>query len=1773
MPALRAGSLPIIGQSTAELIEGSLKFNYKTYNLLTRTPGSAGNSNNWTLSWWHKRTHGIRRERIFGAGDGSATYGMIVWDSTTTGVMEYEDNGGSGGYDLQYTSTEEMRDVGEWYHFVLVAQTGSSPKMRLYKNGVEVALTANQSGGSSTHINGTLMHEIGQGNNLGGEGSLNLDAYLSQMYMVDGVSLGPTYFGFTDPLTNTWRPKKFKAEGTTVNDGTVWSNSWGGTGSTGNVDNPAQAFNGNLTNYTSNQNSNTICNWVPSSPIQVKGSLRVYAAAISSGNNQVFVNGISIGTIPGSTPQWYSIQATQLTSIGLNDVGATHGRLYAVEVDGVVMVDSTTTNIDYGTNGFYLPFDGNTPIGEDQSGKGNDWAPVRFGGSNIIDKATGALPALDTQSGGHIALPQVRGNIGVAVTVSGMKYYLDGIETPSLSKYRGQTITFDQSDSTNASHPLKFATAADAAGSTEYTSGVAYAGTPGTSAYYGVDFDGSDFLKVEQSSSQFSGQGDYTIEAWAKFDSFPADGALWSNWNNSSQAYRSILLEINSSGGGFKFYINSVGGGGDWITLNAVAPTPKVGQWYHLCQTYDHSATTTKCYIDGVFYGENTSTTVYNDSNADLHIGINAGNSSGMIDGQVSNFRWSNSVRYTSNFTPSRTPFTTDGNTVFLGCLDSSSATTAVTNTAGTISASGDPSVYKVSNLYGPHTKITIPHTAPDTLYYYCGNHTGMGGSISLSTDIKVADPYAWKCLLAIPFAGDANDYSEEINCTSSQKTTYVSNANVLYDTSNFYGQSYHFDGTSDYITVQTRLPGDWGAENNSFCLEGWVKPDMPSGDGQIFYMSSAWAAGDYFYMQRTYDSSGAYKGRGGGGYITAGKNPANGLDKWDHVAYTCDGTTVRLFVNGNLVGSQNKTSYTWLDSFVVRIGGDTANTPGSLFIGHMQDLRIYFGTAKYTENFIPASTRPDIAKLSPSGASLGLSLRQPEITGAVSFRDVTTDGTGDFLSIAQNADFDLAGDDFTLDALIFLGDSGINNVIANTWYQVSSTEGWLWAVHTDYKLKFWYYDDSGNVTTIAGSQTIAPYRWYHVAMVREGNNFRSYVNGVLDAEHTDSDDIRVGDGPCSIGRCIGYISNMRIVKGTAVYTSNFTPPTGPLANVTNTKLLCCQSQSSPSAYAVSPGAITVNNSCVAEKFNPFDKSTDLVSSSQTTYDWLNQLNITERETGTVFSDGSLKMYSTWDNSGYANGFGNIGLTGGKWYFEGIPSKRVANVALGYGNWRYAGKDGSSGKQAGYGEAGDECIGYYALQGRVSYTTNGNAPVEDNTYLTWDVGDVIGCSIDLTDSTTVRAQFYKNGISIGNAHTIKNKPPFFTNISQYGNGTFSYLNFGQMPFKFPPPEGYQAVGNANLPTPGVVRPDEHFACNIYTGNGSTQYISGLKFQPDLVWIKNRSSSTNWHSLVDSVRGKCKIIFSNKTQAQEDYVSADKGVTHFGVDGFEVKDDSNSSYGVNGASGGTYSGTGKFVGWSWKAGGNKDTYNIDDVGYSSAAAAGLDGGTINPTGASVGTKSGFSIITYTGNNSNVTLSHGLNKAPTFIMMKLGYSGGTGNWNIWHSALDISKRLIFSSAGQDTGYWNSTAPTANVFSIGSGINDNGVEMLAYLWHDVPGLQQFGEYRGNSSADGVYIELGFRPAMIMTKRYDGSSDWVIWDNKRGGGYNPNPYQLWPQNEGGGQTYDAPSGNYPIDFLSTGVKMRTSDSDVNAGDKYIYCAWAEQPLHNLYGATSSAR
>ena len=234
-----------------------------------------------------------------------------------------------------------------------------------------------------------------------------------------------------------------------------------------------------------------------------------------------------------------------------------------------------------GANSFYLPLDGNTPIGKDQSGNGNDFTPVNFGGSvhspGQLEQFLSLTPMREEPLR---RMMFVEDSKTYTVTASGGKYYLDGVETPTLNFLRGGTYIFDYTGAT--SHPFKFSTTSD-----------------------GTHNSGSE-------------------------------------------------------------------------------------------------------YTDGT----NTSTT----------------------------------------------------------------------------------------NVM----KITVPHNAPDTLYYYCSAHSGMGSSINVTTDVLKADPYAWKCVLAMPLVGYNADESNQYNCTQSAAKTITStgNAAASSDASNFYGGSYDFDGTGDDYNV-----------------------------------------------------------------------------------------------------------------------------------------------------------------------------------------------------------------------------------------------------------------------------------------------------------------------------------------------------------------------------------------------------------------------------------------------------------------------------------------------------------------------------------------------------------------------------------------------------------------------------------------------------------------------------------------------------------------------------------------------------------------------------------------------------------------------------------------------------------------------------------------------------------------------------------------------------------------------------------------------------------
>jgi len=320
---------------------------------------------------------------------------------------------------------------------------------------------------------------------------------------------------------------------------------------------------------------------------------------------------------------------------------------------------------------------------------------------------------------------------------------------------------------------------------------------------------------------------------------------------------------------------------------------------------------------------------------------------------------------------------------------------------------------------------------------------------------------------------------------------------------------------------------------------------------------------------------------------------------------------------------------------------------------------------------------------------------------------------------------------------------------------------------------------------------------------------------------------------------------------------------------------------------------------------------------------------------------------------------------------------------------------------------------------------------------------------------------------------------------------------------------------------------DNFNTKLYTGNSSTNAITGIGHQPDLVWMKNRGAGDK-HYLFDAVRGVTKSIYSNLTSAE---ATTSNGLTAFGTDGFTLGNE------------GDINGNGNnFVSWNWKAGAGAGSANTD--------------GSINTTSTSVNTTAGFSISKYTGNGSNPsTVGHGLGVAPKMIIIK-NLDQGT-DWQVYHASTGNTKGLLLNStaAAFTSSFWGDTTPTNSVFTLGVGdVNTNNINYIAYCFAEKAGYSKFGSYTGNGNADGTFIYTGFRPAFILSKKSSGSgTSWTIWDNKRSS-FNPADKILHPNNSNPDNTAD------DTDFLSNGFKLRATASGMNnSGDTYIYMAFGQ--------------
>jgi hypothetical protein len=614
-------------------------------------------------------------------------------------------------------------------------------------------------------------------------------------------------------------------------------------------------------------------------------------------------------------------------------------------------------------------------------------------------------------------------------------------------------------------------------------------------------FDGSgDYLSIAANISINLGTGDFTVEAWIY-----ATVA-------TQQQYGCILANHVTNGWYVAFNAsNQI----YWSNHTTVAATSSTAitpfKWIHVAVT--RSGTSLKIFQDGVEVASATNSTAYGDSAAALLVGQNGvGN---YFTGYISNARvLKGTALYTSAFTPPTQQLTAITNTSVLTCQSNRLIDNSTNNLA--ITKYGDVKV----TAFGPFTE----------------------------TDTTTGSSY--------------------------------------------------FDGTGDYLTVPNNndfnLPGD-------FTLEFWINNNSVSSSPNYICIGSSSATNNGLLI---YYSNGATSLRiySNGAALIAGPSLINNV--WYHIALVRSGSgsnNLKLYVNGVSAGqATSTTTFTGVAGNGVAIGSEYTSSHSIINNYYMSDVRIVKGTAVYTSAFTP----PTVALTAVANTSL-LTLQTRIAVNNHTFVDHS--GINNLITRAGNASqgsfspfspagwsnyFDGTGDYIqvgnTNSAISWLNTAGSVGTIEAWVYPTSFRSGnqvythpcilGLGGTYFNFGLAngtprvYWW---TGATTTLDANSTIPLNAWSHLAIVFNGsgaNNLKIYVNGTLAATGTftninwasasGGNNVYVGieEANTPTSAFLGYISNLRIINGTALYTSNFTPPTSALTAVANTSLLTCHS-------------------------------------------------------------------------------------------------------------------------------------------------------------------------------------------------------------------------------------------------------------------------------------------------------------------------------------------------------------------------------------------------------------------------------------------------------------------------------------------------------------------------------------------------------------------------------------------------------------------------------------
>ena len=1709
--------------SGAQFIDGSLLFNGKVPTsgpqYLKRTLGS-GNRKTFTMSYWLKidsNTGENRRYISTGYNVGGNNYGFYIGDNSTN--ITFNDTGtNAAAYDVRPSAS--IRDNG-WYHLVFVLDTTQSDddsKVRIYINGVQ----------QSSFVNNTRPSLNADGNNNKSGNELTIGCWrisnsyesglvgqIAQFYHVDGQALTPDSFGFTDPLTNTWRPKKYEGDfspkhfdnwnddttGSGFNSDTVKENAFDGSDST-------QAAPG----------QNGTMSFTPTPAITGISKIRIKARRdVGQATDSNFtLNGTTIGNLwtAGNTA------TVEITSLGGSPITQLTNLTWKANTNnnewfGVYQIEiyyngAYHTVTQGGINTFYLPMDGNSPIGEDQSGKGNDFELKNFGGSTIPEKATGAKPILNSLGGsvpglGVFGSKENRYYKTTSASNSGGKYVFEGQGTqPNFNFVRGATYTFNWSAS--SSHPLRFATQADAAGSSEYTNGTSVSGNvttitvphnaPDTLYYYCNVHNG-----MGNSISVITDETKADPYAWKCTVAMPlldyANGTradfshdLNCTTNHKSTDYDSISA-FSSPGDMFYDKVTKFEGTGGGNNDRVRIPTGSFAMgtgdftiefWAHFTATGDQGNRNARILTPQSESG-NYLQFLSSTSTSNIQFKYNGGGNSDIAIPSIE------CINRTRHYVYQRTG--TTGQLIVDGVLYDT----------GTDNLNYPDIGYQIGRYDSSNGGLSA-WMADLRVYTGIQKYSTTGKSIGDQ--------------IFIPASSNPNIISDSPSGVTTQtKTTKVTNGGIAVNRPE--NQYIDCPASSEF-----RFDGQ-------YCIEYFMKLEQYDNDGSYV---------------RTFVHDGA-TGDGGGTNIHLNVNPTNGAillwngssekigpqlhvtGNWHHICLTRDSSDVtRLFVDGRLNGSATIDTDYDLNSGSPRPRLGALGTTGGTS-GNYSNWRIIKGSIP-TEYQTSTTTLFDRVFYPPTEplteTSQGATANDVKLIACQSPTSATASTkipTGTLAAgySAPPSNFSPFNNDINSVQGKEGGFAKLNQL--NTAADLSrSGYAFYFAARADWK-------------TVTGT----------IPIRTPQSNYDDRVAGKFYWEMTVGSVPTTGSANVGVGlrdaKTAGRFKAQELGynDGGRVYLANGHIRSGGTSNTV------AWGDSFGTGDTIGVAFDAYNGTLEFFKNGRQQGGGAAFSSLNSGYvaDWVPAFGV---YTGGSQVDTNSEFHVNFGQRPFKypppDGFSILSST------ELRPEKVLANPTQYVGVTTYVGNSSSGSQKIRTGIKPDlvwikerTVQQHHMLFDTVRGPQKILIPNETNT--------------ESNDSSSLTS-FNVDGFTVANGNEVnQNGQDFVAWTWKAGgsNGTFNkddagYANAGQV--------GVSSGYYNNI----LYVMDDIYSSRI---SGSIQYGQAVNLFDGKITsavIPQDNGTLTW-TPQSAITGTIRIRM-------------EKSGNNLIINGTNVNAPNNPSghwYTYNGNS---------ITSIQWGRTDSASQIQLIAIEVNGKMLRDSNLGNVPSlaaTGASIGTKQGFSMIKFTGNaTAGATIPHGLTKKPDFIIIKA--IDQSEIWTVFHRSVGWYKYLRLNTnnnASTGSTVWNNTEPDEKFTTLGTftGVNRDVTNFMAYTWHNVEGMQKFGQFNGNNSTNGVYVELGFRPAVIWIKRYDDATyNWNCWDNTRSPINPSNEVIRLNLNNVEEENYN--NGN--LDILSNGFKLRGTWPNINADNKqYIYCAWADQPTFNSYGAQSNAR